>query len=595
MAVAIPTATTAKANQVTKFRKLLDILDPAQRRRSMVLLGMMLIGMVLETLGIGLVIPALALMTDTNLTARYPALEPALVALGRPSVSQLIAGGMLILVGVYAIKAVFLAFLAWQQLHFVFGLQASLSQRLFTGYLRLPYTFHLQRNSAQLVRNVTSEVSQFTTAILAATNLLTEALVLLGVAILLLLVAPVGALLIIFTLGLASYAFHHSTKARILRWGEARQFHEGQVIQHLHQGLGGAKDIKLLGREGDFLTQYALHNTGSALMGKRQSVLLALPRLWLELMAVIGLAALVLTMLAQGKPMEAFIPTVGLFAAAAFRLMPSVNRVLSSIQSMRYVLPVINNLHAELRLLDDTRAPIRTAALPFEKTLQLKNISYMYAGAATPAITGINLTIPRGACVGFIGGSGAGKSTLIDVILGLLTPNEGQVQVDGADIQACLRGWQDQIGYVPQTIYLTDDTLRRNVAFGLAPGQINEQAVRAAIKAAQLQDFIASLPEGLDTVVGERGIRLSGGQRQRIGIARALYHDPSVLVLDEATSALDTATEQGVMQAVSQLQGNKTILIVAHRLTTVAQCNLLYRLEQGRLVNQGAFAEVTRA
>ncbi|OGO28984.1 MAG: ATPase [Chloroflexi bacterium RBG_16_52_11] len=569
------------------FNKLTYLLHPSQRRAAVLLLVLMLIGMLLEIVGIGLVIPALALIMDANLAVRFPVLEPALVALGHPAHAQLIGGGMLALVFVFSIKTAFLVFLAWKQSEFVFGLQESLSQRLFSGYLRQPYTFHLRRNSAQLIRNVTGEVGVLINAALAATLFLAEILVLAGITTLLFLVEPLGAFLVIVTFSLASYAFHYLTKVRILRWGESRQFHEGQRIQHLQQGLGGAKDVKLLGREDDFVNQYARHNDAIARIGKYQSVIQGLPRLWLEWLAVVGLAAMVLSMLTQGKPMEALIPTVGLFAAAAFRLMPSANRILGAVQNLRYALPVINTLHAEVCLLNDHCASKQSAAMPFQRNLHLSNVGYIYHGATVAALSDINLTIPRGATVGFVGGSGAGKSTLIDVILGLLTPTQGQVLVDGRDIQVGLRAWQDQIGYVPQSIYLTDDTLRRNVAFGVPEDQIDNQAVQAAIKAAQLEDFIASLPDGKNAMVGERGISLSGGQRQRIGIARALYHDPAVLVLDEATSALDIATEEGVMQAVRALQGTKTILIIAHRLTTVASCDKLYRLEQGRLVEEG--------
>lgn len=541
--------------------------------------------MVLETLGISLIIPALSLMTEPNIASKYPAVAPFLKRLGDPTRTQLIVGGMLFLVCAYTIKAVFLAFLAWKQAQFSFGLQANLSARLFNSYLRQPYTFHMQRNSAQLIRNVTTEIGQFTSAIISASILLTELFVLIGIGTMLLLVEPLGAVLVITTLGFAGYVFHRATNSCLLRWGEARQFHDGQRLQHLQQGLGGAKEVKLLGREEDFISQYNLHNTGSARMSKLQNVLQALPRLWLELLAVVGLATLVFTMIVQGKPMEVLIPTMGLFAAAAFRMMPSANRILVSAQGLRYNLPVISILYDEVRSLKQAQTFVSNQVLPFKHALSLKNVGYVYPSASHAALTDINLNIPYGKSVGLIGDSGSGKSTLVDVILGLLTPDSGYVQVDGTDIQSNLRGWQNQIGYVSQTIYLTDDTLRRNVAFGLDSKDIDENAVNAAIKAAQLQDFVESLPDGLDSLVGERGIRISGGQRQRIGIARALYHDPLVLVLDEATSALDTDTEKSVMKAVYELRENKTIIIIAHRLSTVAQCDILFRLKQGRLAN----------
>lgn len=568
-------------------QKLWYLLTSEQRRAAIVLLGLMLIGVVLETLGIGLIIPALALMTQGDIADKYPALVPWLNSLGNYSHKQLVIGGLLVLIVVYAIKALFLGFLAWRQAQFVFGLRANLSQRLFTGYLHQPYTFHLQNNSAQLIRNTIGQVADVTNVIQKSLILITEILVLLGIFALLLAVEPLGALLVVSILGLAGWGFNQFTRSYVLRWGKDLQHHDGLRIQHLQQGLGGAKDVKLLGRESDFLDQYWLHNISSANIGLRQDTLGALPRLWLELLAVTGLVSLVLVMIWQGKPLDTLLPTLGLFAAAAFRVMPSGNRVINAIQSLHYSLPVIDTLHGELRLFNATKSPPQGQHLPFNNALSLERVCFQYHSAESQALCGISLKILRGTSVGFIGGSGAGKSTLVDIILGLLTPQSGTIKIDGIDIQTNLRGWQDQIGYVSQSIFLTDDTLRRNVAFGLPDDQIDEAAVWRAILAAQLEQFVNELPQGIDTLVGERGIRLSGGQRQRIGIARALYHDPQVLVLDEATSSLDNATEYGVMEAVRALQGDKTILIVAHRLSTVEHCDRLFRLERGKLVEEG--------
>jgi ABC-type multidrug transport system fused ATPase/permease subunit len=571
------------------------ILTPDERRSAVGLIGLMLIGMVLETLGISLVIPALGLMTSKDFASTYPALGHWFPGAGRASHGQLVIAGMLVLVGVYAVKALFLAFLAWRQARFAFGTQANLSQRLFIGYLRQPWTFHLQRNSAQLLRNVTTEVNNFTAVLQAVMTACAEGFVVTGLALLIVAVEPVGALLVIGTVAGAAWGFHRLTRARLLRWGEGRLLHEGLRIQHLQQGLGGVKDVKLLGREDDFLAQYSRHNAANARAGERQFVLQQLPRLWLELLAMAGLAVLVIAMIARGRALEALLPTLGLFAATAFRLMPSVVRIMVAAQTLRFCLPVVGTLHQELMLLDASGHRERQRRLPFRTDLVLDRITFRYPTAHVAALQDVSLTIPCGAAVGFIGGSGAGKSTLVDVILGLLTPASGQICVDGVDIQSNLRGWQDQIGYVPQSIFLTDDTLRRNVAFGIADDEIDDAAVRSAIVAAQLDDFASSLPRGLDTTVGERGVQLSGGQRQRIGIARALYHDPPLLVLDEATSSLDTSTEQGVMDAVKALHGRKTLLIVAHRVSTVAHCDRLYRLVQGRVVEEGTVASVTRA
>ena len=571
--------------------KIWSLLTPAEQRNALALLVLMFVGMVLETISLGLVIPAIALLTQSDLALNYPALQPFLQMLGNPSQQSLLVGGMLVLVGVYFIKALFLALLAWQQTRFAYGVQARLSHRVFAIYLYQPYTFHLQRNSAQLIRNVINEVNLFTfNGIMPGMMLFTESLVLLGLCSLLLFVEPLGALIVVSILGTAAWGFHRLTRGRIARWGEARQHHEGLRIQHLQQGLGGAKDAKLLGRENEFLEQYRPHNLQSARVGQLQTTLQQLPRLWLELLAVNGLAILVISMLAQDHAPEAVLSTLGLFTAAAFRIMPSINRVLGAVQSLRYGLPVTDVLHAELNLGMPKVPPPFSPVTPFTASLEMFQITYNYPLAAEPSLKDISLTIRHGESIGFIGASGAGKSTLIDILLGLLTPDAGEVRVDGKDIQSNLRNWQDQIGYVPQLIFLTDDTLRRNVAFGLPADQIDEAAVLRAIHAAQLGQFVNELPDGLDTLVGERGVRLSGGQRQRIGIARALYHDPAVLVLDEATSALDTTTERGVMDSVRALRGDKTLIIVAHRLSSVEHCDHLYRLDRGRLAVEGRAA-----
>jgi ATP-binding cassette, subfamily B, bacterial PglK len=576
-------------NIVTAASKLWGLMSRAQRRGLVLLLGAMCIGMMFEAVGVGLIVPLVAILTQADYLERVPALKGLLETLGNPSRTVVIVLAMAGLVVLYFCKTTFLALLAWRQARFAFAFQADVSQRVFAAYLHRPYTFHLQRNSAQLIRNVTIEVSAMTSyALLPAMLLIAEALVLMGLFALLLAVEPIGALTVAGVLSVAALLFYQATRRRTAHWGLARQRHEGLRIQHLQQALGGVKDVKLLGREAEFLAQYSVHNAQSARVAGRQATLQQLPRLWLELLAVCGLAILVLTTLIQGHALEAILPTLAVFAAAAFRIMPSANRVIGGIQSMRYGLPAVDTVYAELESAPTVPAVADDAPrAPFVEIIEVLNARFTYPGATAQSLNDLSLWIRQGEAVGFVGTSGAGKTTLVDLLLGLLKPDAGYVRADGKDIQTNLRNWQSQIGYVPQSIFLTDDTLRRNVAFGLAADQIDEAAVWRAIRSAQLDEFVRTLPDGLDTLVGERGVRLSGGQRQRIGIARALYHDPPILVLDEATSSLDVSTERGVMQAVMTLHGGKTLLIVAHRFSTVEKCDRLYRLEFGSIVEEG--------
>jgi ATP-binding cassette, subfamily B, bacterial PglK len=575
------------------FQKIIKIISPSQRSYSFYLMWLMLVGMILETIGIGVIMPALSLMSENKDLSTIQELKPLLEYLNNPTAGELLAIFMILLVVFFIIKTIFLIYLSFSQNKFVFGLQESISKRLFSVYLHQSYEFHLERNSAELVRNVIGEVQQLTGVFSAGLIFITELLVLLGITTLLFFIEPVGATIVALVLGLTGFTFDRYTKRYIKQWGEDRQYHEGLRMKHLHQGLYCAKDIKLLGREGYFVRQYNIHNSGAATMGKNQSVLQSMPKLWLELLAIIGLSSLVLSMLLQGKQIDSIIPILGVFGAAAFRLMPSINRLINTSQVIRYFVPVVNTIYNELTNINNkNKGNLGKGDLSFKKNICIDSGVFKYQSSNINVINNVSLCIKKGSTVGFIGGTGSGKSTLIDIILGFLPLMRGCVKVDGVNIDVNVDSWQSKIGYIPQDIYLIDDTLKKNIAFGIDDDLIDNSAIIRAVNLAKLEDFIDNLSDGLETIIGEDGARLSGGQRQRIGIARALYHNPQVLVLDEATSALDVNTEKEVMQAINNLHGDKTIIIIAHRLSTISQCDYVYEIEHGRVIKEGSFSEV---
>lgn len=576
------------------IRQIRALLLPAEMRAACWLIVLAVIGMVLEILGIGMVIPLL--MAVSGAIGSAPPMMLDLLGWLTPGESDLQTRlGLVVMVFVvYALKSVFLAFLAYRQTRFSFGVAARLSDSIFLSSLMQPYEYHLRSNSSDGIRTATNDVSIFThNVLLPGLYLISELLVLMGLVALLLYVEPYAALIVVLVFGTAGSSFYLLTRQRTRKWGETRQLEDGLRIRHLQQGLGGIKSVKLLGHEESFLAAFSRHNGAWARANQWQAFFMQLPRLWFELLAVAALTLMLFVMMSRaGSQPPDVVAVLGLFAAAAFRLLPSANRTVSYLQSLRYGVSATATLVSECAHPTAMSSASPVTRLPFANAIRLSGVSYGYPGAGRLALREIDLTIPRGSFIGFIGQTGSGKSTLVDVIMGLLQPSRGDVLVDGISIAGRVRDWQRLIGYVPQDIFLTDESLRRNIAFGLPDDEIDEAAVQAAAVAAQLADFIASLPEGLDTRVGERGISLSGGQRQRIGIARALYHNPEVLVLDEATSALDDCTEREVMKTVMAMHGTKTIVAIAHRLSTLRDCDRIYQFADGALVASGRPDEV---
>ncbi|MCT7958229.1 ABC transporter ATP-binding protein [Laspinema palackyanum] len=583
------------------LQKFLYLFTTRERWQIAGLFLLILIGAGVETLGVGLVLPFISLLERPQRVEEAGLLRWVYQAVGEPELRQFLIWAGLGFIGIYLLKNAYLTGLTYLQCRFIYDKQVELCSRLFRAYLYSPYPFHLQRNSADLIRNLTSETGVFFNSVLIPGLLaLTEVTILACIALFLLIVEPVTSLAAAGGIGLATMSFYRVVRLKLSELGEARQYHYGQVIRTINHGLGGVKEAKVLGREPLFIEEFEKHNIYSTRALQFYQLMSQLPRFFIESIAIVGLMLIVVSVLAQGRNLSAVIPTLSLFAAAAFRLMPSINRILNSVTAIRfssssvYVLyqdlmelkPVLENSHlGESRKLAEVQPVLETE-------IALQNVFYRYPGASDNSLQRVSLTIPKGKSVGFVGSSGAGKTTIVDVILGLLPPTQGQILVDGRDIYDDLSAWQRLIGYIPQSIYLCDDTLRNNIAFGIPEKEINEGWIEAAVKSAQLTELLTSLPEGLDTLVGERGVRLSGGQRQRVGIARALYHNPEVLVMDEATAALDNQTEAGVMESVEKLSGEKTLIMIAHRLSTVKNCDRLYFMSQGQIIDSGTYDEL---
>jgi ABC-type bacteriocin/lantibiotic exporter with double-glycine peptidase domain len=457
----------------------------------------------------------------------------------------------------------------------------------------MPYTFHLQNNSGKLLSNTITESMQFAVSFTGPALLfLNDLLITIMVVMVLIYFEPAGAILALISFGTLSLLLFKASKKRAALWGETRQEKERLRIESAQQGFGGIKDIKLYGRENIFQDAYFKETRISLEAGRKQTILQNVPRVFLEFIAVSALCGLVAFITLAGDKSNV-ITIVGLFAAAAFKLLPTTARMVQSAQAMVFSSTVVSFIYDEL-VENKNYYSDSEFALPLESPIEVlgnirvRDLTFVYENVDLPILDSINLDLEVGSMTGFIGASGAGKSTLIDCMLGLIQPTSGYISAGGIKITSDnVRSWQKNLGYVPQDIFLLDGSLRDNIAFGIFPDLIDELKILNAVEKAQLTEFITSLSDGLDTRVGERGVRLSGGQRQRIGIARALYNNPPVLFLDEATSALDVETEREVMHAVEGLQGSTTVLIIAHRYSTIESCDYLYKLEKGKVIAHG--------
>ncbi len=580
-----------------QIAKIFSLIDGRTRKGLIGLFALMFVAAGLEMAGVGMFLPLLQLLTTPDAAEKNAVLGVLGELIGAGSQKRLIIIFCLIIFVFFVFKSLALGLVIFIQNRFIARHRALYSQALLRQYLDRPYVFHLQRNTTELIRNITLLASRvFVKGLLPVLQIAMELLIVTGIGLVLILVDPVATVLVGLVLGGSVGMFYLLIRHRVQEWGRRVIHYDGEILLWITQALGSIKETKLYRHEDFFARAFAGPSNAQAGFLARSTTVPHLPRLVIEAVAIGAMALLVAVLVGQSDgDMAAVVPKLGLFAVAAMRLMPSLSKLVGALTSLRDNAAAVDTLYADFNeAATTTRSDGRRPGAPFSyrREIRLDNLAYRYPNSAETILEGVDLTIERGRSVAFVGASGAGKTTLVDLVLGLLEPVSGEIRVDGRDIHEDLAGWQSLIGYIPQDIYVTDDTLRRNIALGKNDDEIDPAGLDRAINLAQLRAFVDDLPLGLDTVVGERGARLSGGQRQRIGIARALYHDPEVLVMDEATSALDGETEKEITAAIDQLSGDKTLIIIAHRLSTVRHCDRIVLLEAGRIVDSGGFYEM---
>lgn len=570
-------------------KKLRYVFDRKDKIKLVGLAILMVIGSVLELLAVAVFNPFIEVLMQTSSIEDDSFLKLFFTHIHLNGIEQYLVVLSALIAVIYLVKNIYLSFLQNVILSFSYTTRMNLATRLLTTYMNEPYTFHLSKNIAEMQRCLQSDTSQFMSLINSCLQLTVEMVTCLALAAYLFhtshsITVVIGVLLLL-CIGL----FFMISKKVSSRLGRQNENYNAKLFQWINQSLGGIKELKILQREEYFIDSYKT-NYKKLIWGARVNELIAaLPKYIVETVAMVGLVfAIIIKLLFGHGALETFIPQIAVFAVAAFRLLPSVGRVNAYINSIMYNKASLDMIYDDLKEIDSE--PVQEIEWQekkekwiFTKGVTVEHVSYHYPDSDVEVLHDISLEIPKGKTVALIGPSGAGKTTLADIILGLLPPVSGVVRMDQHNVYENLRSWREKLGYIPQSIYLSDDTIRNNVAFGIYEAQIDDNAIWKALEKAQLKEFVQGLENGLDTYVGDRGVRLSGGQRQRIGIARALYHDPEILVLDEATSALDSSTEQAVMESIESLQGLKTMIIIAHRLTTIKNANLVYEVSGGNV------------
>lgn len=571
------------------------LLDKRQKRIMVLLVLLMLIGAVLETLGVSLVLPVMNVVMDEHAVEnkRYLQVICDVLHISYEDTKSLMIVTMLALIGVFVVKNVFLFFQQKAQLKFVYTNQFATSRRMMINFMERPYEYYLNADTSVIQRSITSDVNNMYGLILALLQLFSEAIVFVCLAAVSFAtdawMTITVTILLVVVLGVIKFIL----KPIMKKAGEENQDFYSGLYKWIDQSVMGIKEIKVAGKENYFINEYAKCGAGYVNAVQKYNLYNATPRLLIETVAIASMILYMMIQLLRGTAVTAIVPQVGALAVAAMRLIPCANRINNHLTSISYFEPffmgVSDNLQEEIRdeTIDYDEAAYKDTAevekLEIREKIELRDIVYKYPNTEVSIFDHAFMEIPIGKSVGIVGTSGAGKTTVVDILLGLLQLQSGQILADGTEVREHYQSWLKNIGYIPQSIFMIDSSIRKNVAFGYGDEEIDDEKVWRALREAQLDEFVKGLPDGLNTSIGERGIRISGGQRQRIGIARALFEDPEVLVLDEATSALDNDTEAAIMDSINRLHGRKTLIIIAHRLQTIEKCDMVYRVEQGKV------------
>lgn len=570
------------------------LLNARQKRQMAGIVVLMLVGGILESLGIGLIVPVMTAVLNPEKIGESAILSALYNGFHMRDTEQFAAFFMVLLIVTFVVKNIFLYFMNVVQLRFVYTNQFATSRRMMINFMKRPYEYYLDADTTVIQRSITSDVNNMYGLILSCLQLTSEAIVFVCLVVILFASDAVMTVTIATLLIVTLLVIKFFIKPVMVRAGKDNQDYYSGLYKWIEESVTGIKEIKIAGKEHYFINGYADCGAGYVNAVQKYQLFNSTPRLLIETIAIGGMVGYMLFVMSTGAKVADMMTSLTVLAAAAARLLPSANRINNYLTSIAYFEPFF--FHVSDNLIEDIsdtsvqydeayyRQRVEVEKLPVTKSIELKGITFHYPHVETLILEDADMTIPAGRSVGIVGTTGAGKTTIVDVMLGLLKPQAGVILADGTDVRTNYRGFLDNIGYIPQTIFMVDASIRKNVAFGIPDDEIDDEQVWAALAEAQLDTFVKSLPEGLDTEIGERGIRLSGGQRQRISIARALMGDPEVLVLDEATSALDNDTEAAIMESINRLHGRKTLIIIAHRLQTIEKCDIVYRIEGRKAV-----------